>query len=65
MALTDLVLETDCPYLTPVPHRGIRNESAYVRHTAEKVAELKGLTLEEVAAQTTRNAEMLFALKND
>jgi len=65
MALTDLVLETDCPYLTPVPHRGTRNESAYVRHTAEKVAELKGLTLEEIAAQTTQNATMLFALKND
>lgn len=65
MALTDLVLETDCPYLTPVPHRGTRNESAYVRHTAEKVAELKGLTLEEIAAQTTQNAKMLFALQND
>lgn len=60
MELTDLLLETDCPYLTPVPHRGERNESAYVVHTARKVAELKGLSLDEVARQTTENAEKLF-----
>lgn len=64
MALEDLVLETDCPYLTPVPHRGQRNESAYVVHTAAKVAELQGISLEEVARQTTRNAEELFDLKD-
>lgn len=56
----DLVLETDCPYLTPVPHRGKRNESAYVRYVCEKVAELKGLSPEEVAAATTANAERMF-----
>ncbi len=60
--LDELLLETDCPYLTPVPHRGGRNESAYVRFVCEKVAELKGLRPEEVAAATTRNAERLFGL---
>ena len=60
MDLCDIVLETDCPYLTPVPHRGERNESAYVRFVCEKVAELKGLTPEEVATATTANAERIF-----
>ena len=60
MALDDLVLETDCPYLTPAPHRGERNESAYVRHICEKVAEIRGLAPEEVAAITTANAERIF-----
>lgn len=60
MELRDLVLETDCPYLTPVPHRGERNESAYVRYVCEKVAELKGLTAEEVAEATSANAERIF-----
>ena len=64
MALEDLILETDCPYLTPVPHRGQRNESAYVVHTAAKVAELQGISPEEVARQTTHNAEELFDLKD-
>lgn len=63
MALADLVLETDCPYLTPVPHRGERNESAYVRFVCEKVAELKGLDAEEVAAATTATARELFGLE--
>lgn len=62
MALADIVLETDCPYLTPVPHRGERNESAYVRFVCEKVAELKGLAAEEVAAATTATARELFGL---
>lgn len=60
MDLCDIVLETDCPYLTPVPHRGERNESAYVRFVCEKVAELKRLTPEEVATATTANAERIF-----
>ena len=60
--LTELVLETDCPYLTPVPHRGERNESAYVRHVCDKVAEIKGLTPDEVAAATTATACALFDL---
>ena len=62
MELGDLVLETDCPYLTPVPHRGERNESAYVRYVCAKVAELKGLAPEAVAAATTANAERMFSL---
>ena len=62
MDLHDIVLETDCPYLTPVPYRGKRNESSYVVYTCQKVAELKGLTPEEVATQTTRNAKRMFAL---
>jgi TatD DNase family protein len=57
-----LLIETDCPYLSPVPHRGKRNEPSYVRLTAEKVAELKGLTLEDVARITTLNTERLFRI---
>lgn len=60
MELRDLVLETDCPYLTPVPHRGERNESAYVHYVCETVARIKGLTPDEVAAATTANAERMF-----
>lgn len=60
MDLDDLVLETDCPYLTPSPHRGERNESSYVRFVCRKVAELKGLTPEEVASATTANALRIF-----
>ncbi|HEY6874082.1 MAG TPA: TatD family hydrolase [Geobacteraceae bacterium] len=57
-----LLLETDCPYLTPVPHRGKRNEPAYMRITAEKVAELKGLSLEDVGRITSLNARRLFGI---
>ena len=63
ISLEELVLETDCPYLTPVPFRGQRNESAYVPYICAKVAELKGVTPEEVAAQTTENAERMFLNK--
>ena len=62
MSLDDLLLETDCPWLTPVPYRGKRNEPAYVRFVAEKIAQIKGLTPEEVAAATTANARRLFQL---
>lgn len=62
MELDDLVLETDCPYLTPTPHRGERNESAYVRFVCNEVARLKGLTPDEVADATTASAERLFRL---
>lgn len=55
-----LLIETDCPYLTPVPHRGKRNEPAYVRYVAEEVARIRGMTLEEVDQATTQNARMLF-----
>jgi TatD DNase family protein len=55
-----LLVETDSPYLTPAPHRGKRNESAYVRHVAEKLAEVKEMSIEAVAEQTTANARTLF-----
>jgi len=55
-----LVLETDAPYLAPVPHRGKRNESAYIRIVAEKLAEVKDISLEEVAEITTKNALKIF-----
>jgi TatD DNase family protein len=57
-----LVLETDSPFLTPVPYRGKRNESKYVIYIAEKLAEIKGLTLQETAEITTANATNLFKL---
>jgi TatD DNase family protein len=57
-----LVLETDCPYLAPVPHRGQRNEPAYVTATAQKLSELLSLSPDDVAAITTRNARELFRL---
>ncbi|MEM6645203.1 MAG: TatD family hydrolase [Bacteroidota bacterium] len=60
--MEQLVLETDAPFLSPTPHRGKRNESAYTRLVAEKLAEVKGVSLEEVAAVTTANAERLFGL---
>ena len=55
-----IVLETDAPYLTPVPFRGKRNESSYLKYIAEKVADIKNITVEEVANQTTKNAEEIF-----
>jgi TatD DNase family protein len=58
--LEKLLVETDAPFMPPVPHRGQRNEPAYVRQTAEFIAQLRGITLQELAAQTTRNAEALF-----
>lgn len=60
--LRQMVFETDAPYLTPEPHRGKRNEPAYTRHVAEKVAASLELSLEEVALATTENAERLFQL---
>lgn len=57
-----LLIETDCPYLSPVPHRGKRNEPAHVRLTAEKIAELKGLSLEDVGRITSLNSRNLFRL---
>ncbi len=57
-----LLVETDCPYLAPVPHRGKRNEPAYVRFVAERLADLLGKSLEEVDAITDANARRLFNL---
>ena len=58
--LHHILLETDAPYLAPVPHRGERNESSYLPLIAQKVAEVKGLTLEECKSITTENAQRLF-----
>ncbi|MBC7864573.1 MAG: TatD family hydrolase, partial [Bacteroidia bacterium] len=58
--LKHLVFETDSPYLPPVPYRGKRNESAYVKLVAEKLAEIKGVSLEEIAKATTVNALWVF-----
>jgi len=56
------ILETDSPYLTPTPYRGKRNESSYIKLIAEKLAEVKGISLEQVAKITTANAMNLFGL---
>lgn len=60
--LEKLLIETDSPYLTPHPFRGKRNEPSYVKLVAEQIAELKGITLEEVAEATTKNAKELFGI---
>lgn len=60
--LDHIVLETDSPYLTPSPHRGQRNEPAYIRLVAEKMASVKAASLNEVAKTTTRNARGIFQL---
>jgi TatD DNase family protein len=57
-----LVVETDCPYLPPQPHRGKRNEPAYVQITAAKVAELRGVSLEQLGLVMTKNAHRVFRL---
>ena len=57
-----ILLETDSPYLTPVPFRGKRNESAYIPHIASRLAELTGRTVEETAEITTDNAQKLFGI---
>ncbi|MFH1667226.1 MAG: TatD family hydrolase [Elusimicrobiota bacterium] len=58
-----ILIETDCPYLTPQPKRGTRNEPAYVRFTAEKIAQIRGMSLEELSQITHQNACRLFGLK--
>lgn len=62
VGLRSIVLETDCPYLAPVPMRGKRNEPAFIAHTAAKVSELVDVPLEDVIAQTDDNARRLFSL---
>jgi len=61
IGLENIVLETDAPYLPPVPFRGKRNESSYIRYVAEKLAEVKGISLEEVSEITTANALKIFS----
>jgi len=60
--LERILIETDSPYLTPEPHRGKRNEPAYVIEVAKKIAEIKKIPLEKIEAQTTQNAKELFKL---
>lgn len=62
MPIERLLVETDAPYLAPVPYRGKRNEPGYTRYVAEKVAELRGISVAELAEQTTKNAHQLFHL---
>ncbi|WP_038175581.1 TatD family hydrolase [Vibrio pacinii] len=59
-----VILETDCPYLAPVPHRGKRNEPAYTHLVAERVATLRDISIDDVDRQTTANAEALFNLSS-
>ena len=60
--MEQIVLETDCPYLAPVPFRGKRNNSTYLKYVAEEIAQLKGVTYEEVLAQTEKNAREIYGL---
>lgn len=60
--LDRILLETDCPYLTPVPFRGKRNESSYIPHIAARLSEILGKDIEEIAETTTANAEKLFRI---
>ena len=57
-----IVLETDCPYMAPEPYRGKRNQSSYIRYVAEKIAELKEMSQEEVIAVTEKNARDLYGI---
>jgi TatD DNase family protein len=60
--LDRILIETDCPYLAPIPHRGKRNEPAYVKETARKIGELRGLSMDEVGEHTARNFYKFFKL---
>ena len=60
ISLDDFMLETDCPFLAPHPYRGRKNEPKYVLTIAEKIAELRGETLEQIALSTSKNAEQFF-----
>ena len=62
MPLSALVLETDCPYLAPEPYRGKRNSSLYLPFVADRIAEIKGITSEEVIRITRENAMRLFGI---
>lgn len=63
VSLEKIMIETDCPYLTPEPYRGQRNEPAYVVEVAQKIAEIRKITLSEIEKQTSQNALDLFGLK--
>ncbi len=59
-----LLIETDCPYLTPEPHRGKRNSSLYIHYVAEKLSEIKGISVEEIIEKTTENAKKCFRIED-
>ena len=61
ISLEHLVLETDAPYLAPVPFRGRRNESSYIKYVAQRISEVKTVDLKEIARVTTANAEKIFS----
>lgn len=63
LPLDRILIETDCPYMAPEPYRGRRNDSRFVPLMAQKIAEIKGLSVEEVAQATTENAKRLFRIK--
>lgn len=63
--LDKMLIETDAPYLAPMPHRGKRNEPGYVRYVAEELARVRGMSFEEVAKITTDNANKIFRLKEE
>lgn len=60
--LSHIVLETDCPYMAPVPHRGERNSSLFIPHIAEKIAQIKGVSVETVYEQTMANARRIYRI---
>lgn len=60
--LKHILIETDCPYLTPVPHRGERNDSSYLKFVVQKIAEIKGISEAEVEAVSSKNAKNLFRI---
>ncbi|MBQ5564015.1 MAG: TatD family hydrolase, partial [Clostridia bacterium] len=60
--LERIVLETDCPYLSPVPYRGKRNDSGMIKYVAEKIAEIKHISVEEVLAVTLENAKKVYMI---
>lgn len=62
--LEHILIETDSPYLTPVPFRGKRNDPTKVKYVAAKIAEIKGISIEEVASQTMKNGKELFRIEN-
>ena len=65
LSLDDLLIETDCPYLTPVPYRGKRNEPLYVHYVAEAIGKIKGVSTEVVAEKTHDNAGRVFGIKRN
>lgn len=62
ISLENIILETDAPYLTPVPYRGKENQPAYVKYVAEEIAKIKNISIEEVIQKTTENAERIFKI---